>query len=116
MGIRGKQGKGREGLFSCPLVTFPPERKKENAHLPRIDGGVSESNWKRSSLSKDQFLKTSPSLRSFKHKPFSEYSSTFFANCFHHLGLASSPKRNVGLFRSEVSNVIGGRHRLNCER
>lgn len=60
-------------------------------------------------------LKTSPSLHSFKYKPFSKYSGTFFASCFHHLELAISPKRNVGLFRPEDSNMIGGGQELKSE-
>ena len=90
------------------LVTFSPTRRN-NAHLSRAERSNFWQQLKAILLSKQRsVLKTSPSPHSLKYKPFSNYSSTFFASCFHHLELVISPKKNVALFHSEVSNVIGG--------
>ena len=105
MGVRGRE---RKAFSLVLLVTFSPTRRN-NAHLSGAEPSNFWQQLKAILLSKQRsVLKTSPSPHSLKYKPFSNYSSTFFASCFHHLELVISPKKNVALFHSEVSNVIGG--------
>lgn len=110
-----KGGKGRLPPPLLPSVTFPPERKN-NTRLPRTEQRTLEGTESKPPLKAEIVLKTSPSLRSFKYKPFSKYPSTLVTNCFHHLELAISPRKNVGLFGLELSSVRGGGRELNSKR